>query len=69
MKKIFKVTYSGTRKSDTFKTKKQAVAQAKYAIALGNSRSCVLERLPSGSWKNVTCVTRRSRHKPWRGER
>lgn len=68
-KKPYKVTYSGTRSFDTFGTKREALSQAKYAVALGNRQSCVRVRLPSGSWKNVTCVSRGSRHRPWMGER
>jgi hypothetical protein len=56
------VTYGGTRATDTFTTKRAALDQARFAVSIGNSRSCV-EKKGVGGWLPVTCVTRRKRRK------
>jgi hypothetical protein len=61
MKSTYRVTYVGTRKTDSFKTKKAALAQARWATSIGNSKACVQIKLPSGGWQDVTCVRRRRR--------
>lgn len=63
MKALYKTTYSGTRRFDTYSTKKAALDQARYAISIGNMRSCVHLRLPSGRWQNVKCLSRRRRRR------
>jgi hypothetical protein len=56
----YKVTYSNTDKFDTFSTKKAALAQARYAVKAGNTKSCVHKKLPaSGDWHTVQCATKR----------
>lgn len=60
-KTLYKVNYSGTRHINTYSTKKMALDQARYAVGIGNMKSCVSKRLPSGRWKLIKCVTRRSR--------
>jgi hypothetical protein len=57
-KQLYKTTYSSTRHFSTFTTKRAAIEQARYAIAMGNMRSCVHKRLPSGRWQMVKCVSR-----------
>jgi len=57
----YKVTYSGTRHYDTYSTKREALDQARYATKVGNSKSCVSVKLPSGRWQQVKCVMRHRR--------
>lgn len=59
MKRVYKVTYNGTRRYNTYGTKKAALDQARYAVSIGNMKSCVFRRLPSGRWHTVTCLSRR----------
>ena len=63
MKRLYRVTYKGTRHSDTYGTKRAAVDQARYAVSVGNTKSCVHVRLPSGRWQQVRCLTRRNRRR------
>jgi hypothetical protein len=56
----YKVTYSHTRASDKYYTKAAALGQARWAVDVGNTRSCVHKRTPHG-WVQIKCVTRKKR--------
>ena len=56
----YKVTYAGTRAHDSFATKREAVAQARFAVKIGNTRSCVTKL---GDYLPLVCITRRKRRK------
>jgi hypothetical protein len=54
----WKVTYSSTRKSNTFATRREAAAQARWAVTMGNMKACV-HRKVGRTWKQVGCAKRR----------
>lgn len=59
-KKLYKVTYSGTRASHSYSSKRSALAQARWATQIGNMRACVHKRVGAG-YIQVACVKRRKR--------
>ena len=55
----YKVTYAGTRKAHFYSTLKAAREQARWAVGIGNTKSCIKRQLPSGRWELVECKIRR----------
>ena len=58
-KNSYKVTYSGTRHTNKYTSKSEAVSQAQYAVSIGNMQSCIYRKLPSGRWNKLRCIRRR----------
>ena len=54
----YRLSFGGTRKKKWAWTYKHALADAKYWTGFGQKQVCIDERLPTGTFRRLKCVTR-----------
>jgi hypothetical protein len=58
-RKTYRLSFGNTRAKRWASTKKQAVADARYWLSVGQMKVCIDRKLPTGTMKRVKCLKRK----------